>query len=480
MKLATTLLLLIGFWNICFSAALPFRGMRVIKTLDLLQTDNIFLIQQFMKEVQFLPLPPIEVVSGTDFTKQGLFLANIQAWNMSTNTSALIITKTGMSKGGEFYFESQGNASHVDVKFDWSFEFMGVHVFFGDGNVALESTSLNFTQNYEQNLPKTSIEVVWEIQDLWIKGVWGTKPMEKWIRGAIETYMLANVTLAMNERIDVFDDQIMSEFYSIPIKYPNNLNMTILNTLYNVASFTDEYSEKASFGYISNITVDDRPYNKMIWREISTDASGLYDLAVCYPMEIIPAFLEVQAKSRYFYWSVNVTEVFGLADTVSGFADVFPELADRYPSTEKVSIGCRPIDMIVDLVSEKSYQHLMQIPVVCTFDVRRTGERFLNVDVFFRANYEAKRSEIGNLFASIENVEIAHIFPHPHIPATQLAVVINMLTDLCDPIAHIEILHPGISTPFFRNDAQYKEIGFTARAEDVCFWYQYIPEDPDY
>ena len=127
--------------------------------------------------------------------------------------------------------------------------------------------------------------------------------------------------------------------------------------------------------------------------------------------------------------------------------------------------------MIVDLKIKGKDKHLMQIPVGCTFNIRRTGNIFFILTIHMRAYFEAKKTDDDSLYVSLFEITPYHLGYSEYVNPLEASSLFFLAEQLAIQLEGDYML-PGIPTPFFRPKTDYQLIDFRTHKEDVCFWFK--------
>jgi hypothetical protein len=467
-----SLLILFVFTPIMFCEEHPYYGLKITMKASTLLKDNLFLLNEVLGTFKGTSFAVLNETAGEGIGKQGLTLQEIIT-NDGISFDEKSLSGSYSLEDNIFTYDSATDAFSMTFQFKWDFQFLGVHWMFGTGTATIDSTNLKIVQNLQSGYPVTEVKLEWNFKEFDLVGLWDIGYIQDWIEKMLNERFLTHFSEEIDNRLSLIDNTIFLPYQNIAVRFGDHLEMSILNTI--AESGTDKKGADQLFvlGFHTNITVDNRPYNKALWKKTSSDESTFTgDFGACLNYEIITAMLEVMGKSRFFYHKVDLKSI-GLTNELGSFLDIVPELENIYPGNEEVEMGCRTQNgaEIID-IREKDHPavHKIQVPLSCMVTIKDKGYDFLQTDAYLRFKYEAKHKD--DAFYGVLSEGVVYDFKihdrHVNTPGlSQMLVILDSISKEMNGDVLIDATLPISVHPLrhlsFRKAQQ--------NTNEVCFYY---------
>ena len=448
----------------------PYYGLRVNLAPETYAKDLMTRVNQlFSTAGKVFEFEDIKDVTGDGMTKQGMTLSLIQTSDLRFTAGVSPI----LSWDGTYFHSNYTDASiAMDINFDWSFEFLGVHAMFGQGTATIGSSIIDIGTNFGVRIfdfIPCWIKPDWEVTILDLHGLYPFKGVEDWMLKLLNTGMTTDMNLMIGEKITYpLGTSIMRNYENAQSSMSKKTEVVLRNEFWRSAA----QDNHLILSFKSNVTLLERAYNKAIWRYISTPVDTSKAIEICMNYEWIPDTMEVLGKSRQYY-EVITTNITAIRPTVAVFSNIIPGLTDMYPAEMGVNMGCRESNSydIVDLKcgGEGVVCHQMQIPFDCTFATNDTyGATFLTSTVFARGTYIPMISEKHGLKASLSDMFLHYYRHNPPLSTTGETSLNMVLEDIVDYMNQKEVLDDGLIIKPNRNNPF---LSAKLNDHDACFYY---------
>ena len=449
----------------------PYYGLRVNLAPETYAKDLMDTVTHlFSKAGGVFSFDDVTDVVGTGMTKQGMTLSLIQTSDFKFTEGA----SPSISWDGTYFHSNYTDASlSLDINFDWSFEFLGIHAMFGKGTATLGSTKLDIGTNFGVRIfdfIPCWVKPTFAVTKIELHGLYPIQGVKDWLMNLLTTGMTHDINMMIGEKVTYpLGTSIMKGYEFAHSSMTKGTEVLLRNEFWK--SWAVDGHLVLSFR--SNVTLLNRAYNKAIWRSISTPVKTTSPVEICMNYEWIPDTMEVLGKARQYY-EVITSNITTIKPTVATFANIIPGLTDMYPAEMGVNMGCRESNSydIVDLkctATAPEVCHEMQIPFDCAFATNDTqGATFLTSTVFARGLYTPIVSEKHGLKAKL-SMMFLHYYRHSPPLSTTGETSLNMiLEDIVDFLNGQEVLDDGLIITPNRNNPF---IEVMLNDHDACFYY---------
>lgn len=287
--------------------------------------------------------------------------------------------------------------------YNWYFSLLDVYLLFGTGTSVIESTSISVALSAPNAVPSISIDYALAEPQHSISGALLFGGMAgKWVTRLFNKALLPTpvkdiifVPSATKGLSDLLG-------YWVSIKLPffpdtNKLDVVLKSEFLDVNGAGDSII----LGLKTNITVEDRPYNKMAWKNLETEIPfKTYKYQACFSADLLVGIVEVIGKARNFI--LDFTGADTELATVGSLFRMMPRLAELFGPSETLYIGCRPIgsnDMVPIIDKAVNADTIRgQSAWSCMLGSKPRGVDIVEFQIFQRGNLVKKGSADSGTF----------------------------------------------------------------------------------
>lgn len=453
----------------------PYTGVKMTIKFDRLKEMYSSVFDYSAQVVKKMTWPNYEKIWGSSFFSLSFSLTNIKSTDTKYDPSKLKTSLITM-KPEVLTLNRTGPALSFTFTFDYDFKLFGMSLYFGAGSLVLSSNEQDLMNVFETSGVKTYNRFSWT-PAFEIKGSNPFGAIAKLSEILFSDSFYTLVADAMKNTIHSVVSGMLAEWYTLKTPfYPDgSLNMTLVNSLITAREAPTGF---ATMAFATNVTIEDRPYNKMIWKAFNPVADlGDNTFQVCFSSSLITAMVEVQGKARDFIFSVKPEQI-GLKPTISELIYAMPTIETQLDPSLEMSIGCRPNGNydIVMLEDAKLTDNdiSIQIPALCAFGAKSIGKDIVTINFFLRGKIVKKPELKDNIYSFKGIVSEAKLYSmkiaDSAFPVDQPEVLLDYMTRIGPLLENFPILPQGLTVrPPFGNSSPNAPL---LSKDNVCFRYK--------
>ena len=453
----------------------PYRGFRMT-----LAKTTILEIQHGVSKSAIESLKDDAWQDIVEVIGSGLFKAAFSIKKIKCTAATFDATKVGAESvtlaNDAIAITRPGPAATITFGFEYNFQLLGFNLLFGTASITLTSAGWIQAQVFSARDISTSPSFTWSPAVAVISGTDLFKGITGWTIRLFSMKFYPSLLASLNKKINdltlkTFDDwmNLRAPFYP-----DGSLNMTMHNSL---ASLVEAPVGHINWVYDTNVIVDNRPYNKKMWRYQKTVPTGAaYKGTFCTVINILSAMLETQSKARDFTFNILPASI-GLKGKLYELSYIMPRLEEHFEENMNIFIGCRPINdnsivMIKD-PEENNLETRMQGSASCTIGVSPLGKDVVTVIFTVRGTVENAvdvDNGVGVIQGHIKDISIFdYKISGSMVPVEQPQMLQKIMTNIVNLAADKMIIPAGL----------YAKMPFTSQmaapvvtTEEFCFRYK--------
>ncbi len=413
---------------------------------------------------------------GSGLFSLGFYVSDVKCASANFDSSKAEL-KNVATKDATLEVELSGNALVAGYTFSYEFKLMGMSFFFGTGALSLSSKTIHMVQEFTDDSVSTKLTVGWNTEVSKISGSDPFGGVIRWLVALTNDKLAAQLNAVYGKAVQQSSAAFYKQWAELKTPFYNDgsLNMVLRSFMQGLGEFPQGY---ISFGYDTRVTVEDRPYNKMVWKMHYNDAPIESSKAqVCVAAGLVASMVEVRGKARDFLFRLTPTEVGFPTGKLSDLSEAMPMLGEVFTEDEDMTIGCRPngdndIVMIKDgLLSENVMR--LQVPINCMFGAMPSGKLALSVNFVVRASVTKEYGVTEAGFVSINGFAKSpalYSFKSDFeiVPVEQNELVGRVLSKIVAKLENFKILPEPLAVPLPFKPATHANV---ITKDEYCFNY---------
>jgi len=469
-----SLIVLILIAGTMADVTVPYTGFRVSLNKETVQNSHFDVLKATSMNSPSATWPDQQMVIGSGLFSLGFYVTGIKC-TVANFDPKVLTTKTTTFSPNTVKYDLAGPALTHTFTFSYDFQILGLHLFFGTGQVVISSNTMSTIQAFVSESVSTSFTSTWTTKVSSISGFDLMGGITSWVTKIFDTLHNPNMVNVLLPVIGGYTKTLLDKWLNLhDYFYPDgSLNMTLKSSMLSVSEVPAGY---LTFAFATRVTVDDRPYIKKLWRVVSSAVTTTAKAQVCVTSSTIPAMMEVRGKARDFIYTIDPTQI-GLKGKIRDFVNVMPKLEEMYDLDADTYIGCRPYgdDDIVLLNEDVPGQDLykIQVPITCSIGAKAAGKDILVVNFIVRSivtkmvGADATNTFVINGIAGtpgLYNLKIGYSV----VPVTGFDTFVKMLQKSLTYLTSFQLLPVGLKVPIPMTITTPTK---TLTKEEYCFDY---------
>lgn len=361
-------------------------------------------------------------------------------------------------------------------KYDFTYEFhlMGMTLFFGTGSLSLNSVKTTMTQAFLGKEIATFYGIDWKLEGIQLSGYELFGGVTAWTTRMMTSKHYQAALNVLKNAIHKGTNAFMNKWYELktPFYEDGSLDMVLINSVYLLNEAAEGY---VSFGFATRVAVEDRPYNRTVWRLKKNSPLPESSAQVCVAENLISNMVEIRGKARDFIFIVDPVSI-GLSGHLSDLMQAMPQLAEHFDENDVMTIGCRPNgdnDIVTINDGKLSEEHgRLEIPLTCAFGDMPSGATLLSAGFVLRANTNKVVELVDGFYSINGNVVAPTLYSYKVdssiAPVEDIDQLVRIFVKVAGLINNFKLLPRGlvVKAPIIPTTATK-----TITADEYCFNY---------
>jgi len=429
-----------------------YTGFRVTFKKDLLQGYYVLDLKEATGAVAKHAWENMNFTAGSGLFSAAFFMKDLKC------TAKFEESKGSVKKfnvaNSRIEMDLAGAMVSFEYAFNYEFHLFNIPFFAGTAKLHYTSSLISLDQNFTYSDAPTAFKIAWTTVVDSITGLDLFGSITKSINTLAPKLGIALANVYASE-FQIVTMNVLKHWMELkhPMYENNLLDMTLHNSMLAVHEYPAGF---VILGFFTKISVDDRPYNKLIWKTLYTDvpADNATLIQTCIATNLVTGIAEIRGKARDFLFRIKPADL-GLSGKVSDLLPIIPGLDEFFGDDETLTVGCRPNgdnDIVMVKTANDNTEHAtIQIPINCQFGGLPTGKLALSVNFVMRATVKKVFEEDGKLLAVNAYAHDTKLYSYKVdssiAPVADFELIIRMLNKLGAKLENFQLLPKPLSIP---------------------------------